>query len=249
MLISGVSMMQNGEEFDAQENPYAPPSSAAAERIASAFEDSWDDDSNPFLTIWIRPRRTVRRIVAKNPALHVVLLACLAGVGGTLDRASMRDAGNTIPLSVILALACVLGPIGGLISLWISSHLIRISGNWIGGLGHREHIKTAIAWASVPSVCALPLWIPQLVLFGSDMFTTEMPRLEAQPMLLVPLLAIGLVEMVLSLWGFVLLCNTVAEVQGFESAWGGFGNLILAGLIIVVPLLIIVIGLAILLMA
>ncbi|MCA9133222.1 MAG: hypothetical protein KDA45_08705, partial [Planctomycetales bacterium] len=114
---------------------------------------------------------------------------------------------------------------------------IRLSGTWIGGAGNREHIKTAIAWASVPSVFALPLWIPQLLLIGSDMFTTETPRLDAQPMLLIPFLALAFAEIVLGVWAFVLLCNTIAEVQGFRSAWRGLGNLILASALIIVPLL------------
>ena len=147
-------------------------------------------------------------------------------------------------VATIVGIACVFGPIGGLVGLWIGSHLIRLSGSWIGGLGNREHIKTAMAWAYVPSVCALPLWIPQLLLFGSDMFTEATPRLEAQPSLLAPFLAILLAEMVLAIWAFVLLCNTVAEVQGYGSAWRGFGNLLLAVAIIIVPLMMVVFGLA-----
>lgn len=52
----------------------------------------------------------------------------------------------------------------------------------------------------------------------------------------------NLVEMVLGIWGMVLLCNTIAEVQGFRSAWAGLGNTILAGLLLIVPLLFLVFG-------
>jgi hypothetical protein len=43
----------------------------------------------------------------------------------------------------------------------------------------------------------------------------------------------------------VLLCNTIAEVQGFRSAWFGLFNLILAGVVIVVAVLDIVLVLGI----
>jgi hypothetical protein len=46
--------------------------------------------------------------------------------------------------------------------------------------------------------------------------------------------------LVLSIWGLVLLCNTVAEVQGFRSAWAGLGNVLLAVLLLIVPLIAIV---------
>ena len=234
--------MQHDDESNELENPYATPLSPSEKSKGVASEEFLAEELKPFRTIWTRPRDTVRRIIAENPELHVVLLVCLAGIGQTLDRASMRNAGDNMPMAAIIGVACVFGPLGGLLSLWVGSHLIRLSGTWIGGAGSREHIKTAIAWASVPAVVALPLWIPQILLFGSDMFTEETPRLDAQPMLLIPFFAIALAEIVLGVWGAVLLCNTTAEVQGFRSAWRGLGNIILAGAVIVVPLVLIVFG-------
>jgi hypothetical protein len=152
----------------------------------------------------------------------------------------MRDAGDKMPIPVIIGLACVLGPLGGLLSLWISSLLLRWTGKWIGGTANREHLMTAIAWAAVPAVFALPLWIPELLLFGSDLFTKETHRLDAQPLLWIPFLAFAVLEMVLGIWSFVLLCHTVAEVQGFRSAWRGLGNVFLAGAVLIVPLTLLV---------
>ncbi len=191
---------------------------------------------NPFETIWTRPRETVRRIISENPDQHVYLLACLAGVGETLDRASMRNAGDHLPLGVILAIACIFGPLGGLIMLWISSHLIRWTGLWIGGTAVREHVRTALAWSSVPTVFALVFWIPELLLFGRELFTSETPRLEAHPALWFPFLALMMAELVFSIWSIVLLCHTVAEVQGFRSAWRGLGNVCLAVAIVIAAL-------------
>ena len=142
-----------------------------------------------------------------------------------------------MPMGAIIGIACLLGPLGGLLRLWISSYLIRWSGSWIGGKATRQHLKTAIAWASVPDVFALALWILALLLLGSDMFTEEKPRLDAHPMLWIPFIAIALLEVVLGVWTLVLLCHTIAEVQGFRSAWRGLGNVVLAGAVIVVPLL------------
>lgn len=192
--------------------------------------------SNAFLTIWFSPRETVRRIVSENPSLHVTLLACLFGVSQALDRASMRNAGDKLPLPVILGVAVVLGPLGGLLAFWIYSHLVRWTGRWIGGTATRETIKTALAWGFVPVVCSLPLWILELLLFGSELFQEEMPRVQAQPLLLIPLLGLMFIELSLGIWSFVLTCNTVAEVQGFRSAWRGFGNILLGAAVVVVPL-------------
>ena len=148
-----------------------------------------------------------------------------------------------MPIAVIIGIACVLGPLGGLLSLWVSSHLLRWTGRWIGGTANREHLKTAIAWATVPAVFALPLWIPELLLFGSDLFTEETPRLDAQPLLWIPFISLAVVELVLGVWSLVILCHTVAEVQSFRSAWRGLGNVLLAGAVIIVPLLLLLVTL------
>jgi hypothetical protein len=191
----------------------------------------------------------VQRLVADNPTQHVTLLVCLSGIGETLNRATARNAGDRLPTEGIIALAVFIGPLGGLISLWILSHLLRLTGKWIGGIGNRVHLKTAIAWAAVPAVFALPLWIPELLLFGSDMFTSETPKLDAQPALGIVLVATGFAEITLGIWSLVLLCNTVAEVQGFRSAWRGLGNLVLAGLLLLIPLILLGIFLAVALRA
>lgn len=181
----------------------------------------------PFQTIWTSPRSTVRSILAVNPRLHVVLLACLGGVAHWLDRAGSRDAGDTMTTLGILGLAIVVGPLGGLFWLWIGSFLIRLVGKWIGGTASQAHIQTAMAWASVPGVCGLLLWIPLLLFIGGENFTSATPIVDASPTLTVLAVGIGIVDAVLSIWGLVLLCHTIAEVQGFRSAWRGLANVLL----------------------
>lgn len=234
--------MQRGNESDDIANPYAPPRSTAMDSGGQTGGDASEPGLNPWRTIWTAPRATVRRIAAVNPRLHVLLLTCLAGVGQSLDRASMRNLGDQFSLPTIFGIAAVGGPLGGLFGLWLISHLIRLTGNWIGGRGDRDRIKTAMAWASVPSVCSLAIWIPQIVLFGSDMFTEQTPRIDSQPQLLMAFWAMAVADVVLGLWAIVLLCNTVAEVQGFRSAWRGLLNLLLAGLAFLVGVFSIVIA-------
>jgi hypothetical protein len=233
-------MQQDGERAGPL-NPYAAPLSLSTS--APAVDDDDDvfvlEEFKPFKTIWLRPRATVRSIIATDPALHVDLLASLWGIGQVLDRASMRNLGDSLPMWGILALAVVLGPLGGLFRLWITSHLVCLSGEWLGGACIRERVKTAIAWSFVPQVVALLLWVPLLLLLGSETFTAESPRLDAQPWLWLPIGTAAMAGLAMTTWSLVLLCHTIAEVQGYRSAWRGLGNLVLAAMVIFVPLLVI----------
>ena len=79
------------------------------------------------------------------------------------------------------------------------------------------------------------MWIPELVLFGHEMFTAETPRIDADPVLTLVLLGMLLAEIIGAVWAIVVTLKCVGEVQGF-SAWMALGNLLLALAVLVVPL-------------
>lgn len=190
----------------------------------------------PLLSIWTRPRQTIRHIVETDPGRHVILLAALAGVGETLDRASGRSLGDTLPFGVILAFGLILGPIAGIISVYLGGALYRWSGSWLGGQATSEQVRASLTWSYVPVIAVLPLWIAQILLVGEEMFTTATPRLDANPFLAVLLLGIIAIEVIAAIWAFVLLLHTLAEVHKF-SAWRALGALVLGSLVILVPAL------------
>ena len=225
---------------------------------ASAFDGTHDPrnadvyteaELNPLLTVWFCPRKTVRSIVAADPKLNVLLLACLAGIARALNQASNQNLGAVLPLPTIFLAAIIIGPLGGLLSLWAGSYLIQISGKWLGGIGRSEHIRTAIAWASVPAVASLMVWAVLIAVFDQGVFTRGDAMFEARPDLAAFMLAALLALMALGLWGLILTCNTIAEVQGFRSAWAGFGNMILAGVLAFVPIVMAGIGIGIVTLA
>lgn len=169
------------------------------------------------------------------------MLVAITGINKSLDRASLREMGDKFPLFAIVAGAVFIGPLGARFGMWVYSHLIKWSGRLLGGIASREHIKAAMAWATVPTMLVSVLWIPKLLLFGRELFQKETPRMDETPWAGGVLMGIGAVELALGVWTVVLLCNTVAEVQGFKSAWRGLGNLMLAGMVILVPILLAII--------
>ena len=196
---------------------------------------------NPWVSMWTKPRATIQQIVDTNPQRLVLLLAAAAGFGQALDRASINSIGDRVDWPVIFIVAAVGGPIAGLIGLYIGGALIHWTGTWIGGKTSAENIRAAIAWSSVPMLWALVLWIPELALFGQELFTAETPVIDADTTLNSAFLAFGVVEVTIGIWTLIVYLKCLAQVQGF-SAWKALGNSILAGLVIIVPILIIAIA-------
>lgn len=193
---------------------------------------------DPWLSMWLHPRRTVRHLVDQRPGYGVLLLTALGGIAQSLDNMTRRNAGDSMALPVVLLLALILGPIGGLIGLYVGAWLISTTGRWIGGAAAPAPIRTALAWGNLPTAAGLLLWLPALALIGREMFTESTPSLEAQPWLAVFFLPLGLAWVVLGVWSLVLLLHGIGEVQGF-SAWKALANIALVIVLIlaaIVPL-------------
>ncbi len=193
---------------------------------------------SPFLSIWLHPRDTIRRIVATDPRRYVLTIVMLAGIFGALDRLSARNAGDLLSFQTILLLAVIIGPLGGIIGLYVSAALLRWTGRWIGGTATPEALRAAIAWGGLPLLAGNLLWLPALAIGGQDIFTAEMANTSGSAALV--LLAIWLVQMVGAVWALFTGLHCLGEVQGF-SAWKALGNAVLAGLVILVPLLLLVV--------
>jgi hypothetical protein len=132
------------------------------------------------------------------------------------------------------------GVISGLIGLFLFGLLVRVSGRWLGGTGTAGRLRTAIAWACVPSVVSLALWIPEYWIFGRELFSADTPIMDERPFTLV---GFAVLQIVLGVWGLVILTKGVAQIHGF-SAWRSLSAMIVAVLLIVLPVLALAIGIA-----
>jgi hypothetical protein len=191
---------------------------------------------NPWIAVWTRPRHTIRHLVTYASESALLPLAAVGGVVQALDRASSRSLGDNIPFDVILALCGALGPLIGIIELYLGSALISWTGRWIGGNAESDEIRTAVAWANVPLIGVFVIWILQVVLLGPELFTTLTPRLDGNAGVALTFLASGLAQITLGIWAFFILMKGLGEVQGF-SAWKALGNVLLSSLAFVVPIL------------
>ncbi|KKO44464.1 hypothetical protein WG68_15530 [Arsukibacterium ikkense] len=134
-------------------------------------------------------------------------------------------------LHLIMFGALLGGMAGGLISIFLFSWLLKISGRWIGGQATSEHLRAAMAWGAIPILCTLLLWVPLLALYGNAMFSSDTQRITDN---LVPYFILIFLELLLAIWGVILIIKCVGQVQGF-SAWRALGNVMLAILLFIVP--------------
>jgi hypothetical protein len=182
---------------------------------------------DPWWSMWTRPRATIRQIVDMDPEHLVLGLAAALGVVGYLNYARLIHMGDQISWLGIMGLAVVLGSLGGIVQVYFLGWLLRVTGRWIEGNGTPQGIRAAITWGRVPALWAAVLWVPLIAVMGQDAFTSPPTggyhdlRTGSVQFL------VGLLDVVIGIWAFVVMLKAVGEVQGF-SAWKALGNFLLA---------------------
>jgi len=190
---------------------------------------------DPWISIWTRPRATLRQILDGDPRRSVFRLAALGGIAAALKLTTAPGTGDTHAAAVILAVAVAGGALGGALFLYVFTGLVRVAGGWLGGHGETPQVMAALAWACVPSIWGLLLWLPRAALLGQETFHSVPPGIEGSPPASLFFGLLELTQTLVGFWGFLIALKCVGEAHRF-SAWRALATLVLAGLMLGVPL-------------
>ncbi|MDF2927568.1 MAG: hypothetical protein K0R57_6482 [Paenibacillaceae bacterium] len=190
--------------------------------------------NNPWLSVWVRPRKTVRAFLdSAEPEKGMIPIAMLSGIINALNRASVRNLGDDTGLLSIFVVAILGGAFFGIIGLYLGSAIIKITGGWIGGQGEYSELRAAFTRGiNVPTVLIGTLWVPELLLFGADMFTSEMPSLAGSPVLYAIYCFFILLELVFGVWGFIISMKSIGEAHRFSAVKAFWSVLIPGGILL-----------------
>jgi hypothetical protein len=119
----------------------------------------------------------------------------------------------------ILLMAIPIGTLWGLLQLYLLTGLFYLVGRWTGARVPFNHIRSVVAWASLPLAATLGLWLLGTLVFGRSFFlNAEVVTATGQPGLLLSLGILYLATLGLWVWSLVILIQGLAEVQGVSAA-------------------------------
>src|SRR5262249_17723533 len=124
---------------------------------------------SPWLSVWLRPRDTIERIVATNPRYQVLLLAALGGI--SIVAFALIDAKLLTGLLQwrVIAIVTLVGAAFGVVNLYVSGVLFLWSSRILGGRAATVDLRAALAWGLAPRVISLVIWL--IVLIAAGLFT------------------------------------------------------------------------------
>ncbi len=179
------------------------------------------DGRSPWLELWLHPRQVTRWFLhSSDPLKNALLLSVIAGVLSAFSSASddsWGEAHYALPLWVVRVV--LTGVIGGLLGYYVGAFFFKWVGSWFGGEGSTDDMRVVIGQISSRGGILLGLLlIPQLLIAGSELFTSATPNLDAGSTRSALLGIVQFIESVLGFWLFIVTLHALGEAHGF-SAW------------------------------
>jgi hypothetical protein len=192
-------------------------------------------DREIFLKIWFSPREVFKYIIYRNYDKYVTALLILAGVSRAFNKAADKSMGDTMSLWAIIGLCVFVGGVVGWCVSSIYASLINWTGKWLKGQGDTKSILSVMAYVYIPSILSLILLVPELSIYGVEIFKTDGDIVSAGVSSNILFYGALIIEAILGVWTVVLLIIGVAEAQQF-SIGKSILNLLLPIFIIFLPL-------------
>lgn len=226
-------------------------------------KEQFESLPSPWLTMWTRPRETIRRIIYYDPKRDVLILATLHGfvfalmlvLYPFLSIALASNMAYEVPeiqaselsglpsisftaLAIGIGICAIVGPIAGLINLYLYGWLLRVTGRWLGGTAYPVEVRAALAWSAVPRLWGAILLIPQLVLIVYVLYANAVNSYIPTVPLLVVLGIIFLIQFTISVWWLIVLLKCLGEVHGFSAGRALLAGIISVGMVYMINMLI-----------
>jgi hypothetical protein len=209
--------------------------------------ENFQDDLRPnfiskkklFMKIWTSPREVFEFVNTYKYNKYSTLLLILAGITRTFDRASMKNMGDNFSLWGVIAFCIIIGAIFGWVTYYIYSALISWTGKWLDGKGNTDSILRVLSYALIPSIISLLLLIPQILVYGNEIFKSDGDISSGGLISNVIFYGSMYLDFTLGIWSLVLCVIGISEVQKL-SIGKTILNLILPAIVIMTPILIIV---------
>lgn len=204
------------------------------------FEDNlkpnFISEKKLFTKILTSPREAFKFINTYKYEKNATVLLILAGISRTFDRASTKNMGDNFSIWALIAFCTIIGAIFGWITYYIYSALISWTGKWLNGRGNTDSILRVLAYALIPSIISLPLLIPQIAIYGNEIFKSDGDITSGGIISNILVYGSMILEFGLGIWTIVLCVIGISEVQKL-SIGKSILNLLLPAIVIVTPII------------
>lgn len=184
-------------------------------------------EMKPWLSIWVKPKQTIRAIINYNVKYRFFVLSLLYGLPTVFQTAQNLSLGSVFSLPAIILFCLILAPILGAIGLLLCTLFLTFTGKWLGGKSTFLEMRCAVSWTNSTNLVTVLIWIALMAHFKEVIFYegfVKMPMTVAEASWLT---IYFFIQLIAAVWSFVLLVLGVSEVHKF-SIWKALFNIVIA---------------------
>ncbi len=130
---------------------------------------------NPWLSVWIYPELTIKKILSLNPKYGIYLLGSLGGVLQAMNLAEVVHAKDFLPEgdTLLMILIFGFGAILGILNMYLTAYALKLTGKWfkIDGKAKYSDLVAVVAWANIVAIPFIGIYAVQIFFFGMTIFT------------------------------------------------------------------------------
>ncbi|RFS17598.1 YIP1 family protein [Emticicia sp. C21] len=190
--------------------------------------------------LFTNPKEAFRDIILWDRKEIVHISFFLVSVEKAFERAELNHYGDSQSLDNIILSAIIIGGISGYLFMYLYSFGIDFTGQRIGGKSKKKEIRNIVAWASIPSIFLLIIFLLRIITFGENVFRSE-SMLESNELSEYLGYFFALIQVLLSFITLRILVIGIATAQQF-SFNKAILNIILAVLLILIPVILLFMG-------
>jgi signal peptidase I len=126
---------------------------------------------SPLISVWLKPRDTIERIIASQPGRGVLLLASFGGLSGIAAQLIAFDVTGELLDWRVLLVAALVGSLIGIANLYVVALFAAWIGRKMGSSAPASELRDVLAWGLTPTI--LGLGVVLSIIAGMHVFGRE----------------------------------------------------------------------------
>lgn len=173
-------------------------------------------DKQVLTMIWTKPRKVFQFIHATYYEKYYRIILILLGISWAFQQASSNGFGDNRDIWFVVGIVVLFGGLFGWIVYYLVSALIYAVGKMFRGKSDISSILKTFAYANIPAAVASLVLIPEILVFGVEMFETDFNFASGGAGGTIVFAIASVVQIVLGIWSFVLFVVGLSVTQNFS---------------------------------
>ena len=152
---------------------------------------------NPFLSVWLHPKQTVRYVIEHKTIVYALMLLVLSTMVCGSAELFNTEAYPDLSFVWIFLIFIILVPVIGMTFMFITTGIVFFIGKLLNGTGSFWDVFKASSISSIPAICTAPLLI----------LGTAINEVSAVGLI------VGILTFVISIWAVIILVAAIAEAH------------------------------------